>query len=159
MWNRPWPTYWKCNLRKTTPALHLSLTWTMRAYFLFGQRGHIFYLDREGLFFIWTGRAYFQQETLIGQPCHIDPDQSSEMVNTLGSDLDRFWPWLMIFMNRKKYKTVAKISIEYHKTKITIFCRWPILTASSTLRRDSFLGILLLLSCNGIPRYNSRDFL
>ena len=125
MWNRPWPTYWKCNLRKTTSALHLSLTWTMRAYFLFGQRGHIFYLDREGLFFIWTGRAYFQQETLIGQPCHIDPDQSSEMVNTLESDLDRFWPWLMIFMNRKKYKTVARISIEYHKTKITIFVGDP----------------------------------
>ena len=55
--------------------------WTTRAYFLLGQGGLIFHL---------TGRAYFQQETLIGQPCHIDPDQSSEMVNTLESDLDRF---------------------------------------------------------------------
>ena len=48
------------------------------------------YLDNEGIFFIWTGRAYFQQETLIGQPCHIDSDQSSEKVNTQESDLERF---------------------------------------------------------------------
>ena len=48
------------------------------------------YLDREGIFCIWTGRAYFQQETLIDQPCHIDSDQSSEKVNTQESDLERF---------------------------------------------------------------------
>ena len=47
------------------------------------------YLDREGIFCIWTGRAFFQ-ETLIGQPCHIDSDQSSEKVNTQESDLERF---------------------------------------------------------------------
>ena len=119
MWNRPWPIYWKCNLRKTTPAMHLS--------------------------HIWTGRAFFQ-ETLIGQPCHIDSDQSSEKVNTQESDLERFWPWLMRFMNRKKDKYRDSDSGK------------NFLTASSTLRRDSFLCILLSLSYNGDPRYNIRYF-